>query len=286
MRFGVHVSIAEKFSLAVDRAANLSCETMQIFANQPQRWNVVQIPEEELAAFAEKNKKAKIEPVFIHSIYLINLASRNTFFYNQSIVQLADCLKKAQKIGAAGVVTHLGAAVNLSREEALDKVAAGIDEVLAQASSGDFIVENSAGAGNIIGDSFDEIGAIVDRVKNKDRVKVALDIAHAYGAGYDVAIAEGLKQTLSQFEKLIGLDRLILIHGNDTNVELGSNRDRHANIGEGNIGIDGFRLIINYPRLNHLPMILETPGFKDKDADKSNLQIVKDLDESRKSIKS
>jgi deoxyribonuclease-4 len=281
MKFGVHVSIADDFSLAVDRAANLGCETMQIFGNPPKLWNPLKISTEELRAFKEKNKRAQIKPVFIHSIYLINLASHNTYFYNQSIVQLADCLKKAGKIEADGVVTHLGAAIKLDRSQALNKVAAGIDQVLVQNPKGYFIIENSAGAGNIIGDQFEEIGAIIKRSKYANRIKVALDTAHAYGAGYNVATETGLNQTLAKFDKLIGLDRLILIHGNDTAVELGSNRDRHANIGEGNIGIAGFRRIINHPKLKNLPMILETPGFKDKNADKSNLQIVKDLDKNR-----
>lgn len=282
MKFGIHVSIADNFSLAVDRAANLGCETMQIFANQPQRWNVIEIPEQELRQFKKKNEKVQIRPVFIHSIYLINLASHNTYFCNQSIAQLTDCLVKAKRINGFGAVTHLGAAVKLSRKEALDKVAAGIDQVLDQAPSGNFIIENSAGAGNIIGDEFEEIGAIIKKCKNKNRVKVAFDTAHAYGAGYDVATDAGLEKTLSDFDELIGLDRLVLIHGNDTSVELGSNRDRHANIGEGNIGIEGFKRIINHPKLRHLPFILETPGFKDPNVDKSNLDIVKGLDESRK----
>jgi len=282
MKFGVHVSIADDFSLAADRAAKIDCECMQIFANQPQRWNVVEIPEGQLRAFKKKNDQINIKPVFIHSIYLINLASHNTYFYNQSIVQLTDCLAKAKRINAFGVVTHLGAAVKLERNKALEKVAAAIDQVLEKISSGNFIIENSAGAGSIIGDEFEEIGTIIKKCKNKSRVKVAFDTAHAYGAGYDIASEKGLSQTLSKFDKLIGLDRLVLIHGNDTSVGLGSNRDRHANIGEGNIGIDGFKRIINHPKLNHLPFILETPGFKDPKADKSNLDIVKDLDESRK----
>jgi deoxyribonuclease-4 len=281
MKFGVHISIAKNFSLAVDRAANLGCETMQIFGNPPKLWNTMKIPEIEFQTFKQKNNKFQIKPVFIHSIYLINLASHNTYFYNQSLVQLIDCLKKAKKIGAIGIVTHLGSAVKLDRHQALIKVAAGIDQVLSQMKVGNFIIENSAGAGNIIGDEFEEIGAIIKKSKYPDRIRVALDTAHAYGAGYDVATAQGLEKTLSQFDKLIGLERLILIHGNDTGVELGSNRDRHANIGEGKIGIEGFRQIINHPKLSHLPMILETPGFKDKNADKSNLQIVKDLDRAR-----
>lgn len=282
MKFGVHVSIADDFSLAVDRAANLGCETMQIFANPPKLWNPMEIPKAELGKFKQKNEKEKIKPVFIHSIYLINLASHNTYFYDQSIVQLVDCLEKASKIGAEDVVTHLGSAVKLDRDQALDKAAVGIDQVLEKVSSGDFIIENSAGAGNIIGDELEEIGTIIKKCKNKSRVKVAFDTAHAYGAGYDVASEKGLEETLEKFDKLIGLDHLVLIHGNDTQVELGSNRDRHANIGEGNIGIEGFARIINHPKLKHLPFILETPGFKEPNADKSNLDIVKDLDESRK----
>lgn len=282
MKFGMHVSAAGGIDSTVGNAAKFGCETMQIFVNPPQRWNPVEIPEEQTKSFLSKNQKAKIEPIFIHSIYLINLASHNTFFYNQSIVQLVDCLEKTQKIKATGVVTHLGSAKVLSRNEAIKKIAAGIDQVLEKTSYGDFIIENSAGAGNIIGDKFDEIGAIIKLVKNKDRLKVALDTAHAYGSGYNVATEEGLAKTLAEFNKLIGLEKLVLIHGNDTEVELGSCKDRHANIGQGKIGTEGFKRIINHPKLKHLPFILETPGFGSGEEDKKELGLLKDLDGSRK----
>lgn len=282
MKFGMHVSAAGGIDSAVDNAVNFGCETMQIFVNPPQRWNPIEISKEQIKSFLNKNKKAKIEPIFIHSIYLINLASHNTFFYNQSIAQLVDCLEKCQKIKAAGVVTHLGSAKVLSRDEAIKKIAAGIDQVLKKTSYGNFIIENSAGAGNIIGDKFDEIGTIIKLVKNKDRVKVALDTAHAYGSGYDDASKEGLDKMLTEFDEFIGLDKLVLIHGNDTEVELSSCKDRHVNIGQGKIGIEGFRRIINHPKLKHLPFILETPGFGSEEEDKKELELLKSLDESRK----
>ena len=277
MKLGVHCSIAGGVSNALLEAQSLGCDTMQIFSSAPKIWKPLPYSDKEINKYLLLNKKLKISPVFIHSIYLVTLASHNIYFYNQSKIQLIDGLKKVLKIGAAGVVTHLGSAVVLSQEQAIDKVVEAIGEVLKTTSFGDFIIENSAGAGKIIGDRFDEIGEIIARVKNNSRLKVALDTAHAYGAGYDLASEQGLEETLGEFDDKIGLDRLVLIHANDTKVELASNLDRHANIGEGKIGIEGFKRIFNHPKLSHLPFILETPGFKTKEKNKENLDNIRKL---------
>lgn len=275
MRFGAHISTADPFSEAITRAKGFSCECMQIFANAPQRWNPVAIPEKEIARFVELNKKAKIEPIIIHSIYLINLASSNPFFYEASIKSLIDDMKKAQEIGALGVNFHVGSTKGRKLSEVINKVAIAIKTILAAVDGPHLILENSAGAGDIIGDKFEELAAIINKVKSP-RVKVTLDTAHGFASGYNLATEKGLEETLAEFDKLIGVEKLVCVHLNDSAAPLFSNRDRHADIGEGYIGLEGFCRIVNHPKLKHLPGIIETPGNKGK-SDVDDLKILRGL---------
>lgn len=275
MQFGAHISTESPFSEAVKRAEEVGCECMQIFANPPQRWNPVAIPEKEVAKFVELNKKAKIDPIIIHSIYLINLASDNPFFYEQSIKSLIDDMKKAASLNALGVNFHVGSTKGKKFSEVIDKIALGIRTILAATDKPYLILENSAGAGDIIGDKFEELATIIDKVKSP-RLKVTLDTAHAFGSGYNVATKEGLKDTLAQFDKYIGLDNLVCLHLNDSAAPLFSNRDRHADIGKGFIGLEAFERIVNHPKLTHLPGIIETPNMKTSE-EESDIEILKSL---------
>jgi len=280
MKFGAHVSTREPFSDAVDRAREIGCEAMQIFVNAPQRWNPISINKSEIDKFIEKNKTAKINPVVIHSIYLINLASSNPFFYEASIKSLIDDMKKAKELGALGVNFHVGSTKGKDFSEVIDKISLAIKDILAAVPEGPYlIIENSAGAGDIIGDQFEEIGKIIQSVKS-DRVKVTLDTAHAFGSGHDIKSANGLDKTLNEFDKEIGLDKLVCLHLNDSAVALGSNRDRHADIGHGEIGKEAFGRIVNHPKLKDLPGIVETPGNSGK-SEIDSLQILKNLDKDR-----
>jgi deoxyribonuclease IV len=275
VRFGAHVSTASPFSDVVSRAQEIGCECMQIFANPPQRWNPIVIPKKEFERFALLNKKAKIEPVIIHSIYLLNLASDNSFYYEASIKSLIDDMKKAEKLGALGVNFHVGSTKGKKISEVIDKIALGIKTVLIASKKPYLILENSAGAGDVMGDKFEELAEIMNKV-NSPRLKVTLDTAHAFGSGYNVAIKEGLEETLDEFDKYIGLDKLVCLHLNDSAVPLFSKRDRHADIGDGYIGLEAFRRIVNHPKLKGLPGIIETPGNKGKSAIDS-LKILKSL---------
>jgi len=280
MKFGAHVSSSSPFSGAIIRAKDVGCECMQIFVNAPQRWNPTAIKPGEIDKFVKKNISAKIDPVIIHSIYLINLASSNPFFYEASIKSLIDDMKKAKEIGALGVNFHVGSTKGRTLDEVIDKISLAIKDILAATPEGPYlIIENSAGAGDIIGDKFDEIGKIIQSVKS-DRVKVTLDTAHAFGSGYDIKSADGLKKTLDEFDKEIGLDRLVCLHLNDSAVALGSNRDRHADIGFGEIGQEAFGRIVNHPKLKDLPGIVETPGNSGK-SEIDSLKILKGLDKDR-----
>ena len=275
MLFGAHISTAEPFSDAVTRAQEIGCECMQIFATPPQRWNPATVPEKELNRFVDLNKKAKINPVIIHSIYLINLASDNPFFYEASIKSLIDNMKKAERLRALGVNFHVGSTKGKKMSELVEKISLGIKTVLAASEKPYLILENSAGAGDIIGDTFEEIAEIINKV-NSPRLKVTLDTAHAFGSGYNVATEKGLEETLREFDRHIGLGKLVCLHLNDSAVPLFSKRDRHADIGAGYIGLEAFKRIVNHPRLKGLPGIIETPGSSGKSA-KDNLEILKSL---------
>lgn len=276
MKIGAHVSTREPFSEAVLRAKEIGCECMQIFVNAPQRWNPLIIPKEQINKFLELNEKEKILPIVIHSIYLLNLASDNTFFYESSIKSLIDDMTKAEKLGAIGVNFHVGSTKGKTMAEVMPKVAQAIEQILKEAPKGPYLIlENSAGSGNIIGDTFPELGSIIKSVKS-DRIKVTLDTAHAFASGYDLRTPASIEKVLELFDKEIGLDNLICLHLNDSMIDLSGKRDRHEDIGRGFIGEEAFRYIVNHPRLIDLPGIIETPSNKGK-GDINNIDILKNL---------
>jgi deoxyribonuclease-4 len=275
MRLGAHVSTREPFSEAVNRAAEIGCECMQIFVNAPQRWAPSVIKDQEIEKFKKENENKKILPVVIHSIYLINLASDNPFYYESSIKSLIDDMQKAERIGAMGVNFHVGSTKGADFEDLLPKVVEAINIILRESPVAPYLLlENSAGSGNIIGDTIEELAQIINSV-GSDRLKITLDTAHAFASGYDVR-GDGFSDLLEKIDKSIGLKKLACIHLNDSMIEINSKRDRHADIGEGFIGVEAFRNIINHPQLKDIPGIIETPGNKGK-SDIDNLAILKGL---------
>jgi apurinic endonuclease APN1 len=276
MKIGAHVSTAKPFSQAINRASEIGCECMQIFANPPQRWNPVPIAEEEVIKFIKLNREANIAPVLVHGIYLLNLASSNPFFYEASIKSLVDDMKKAAQIGATGVNFHVGSTKGDDIKNLMPKVEDAVRKILDQSPEGPcLIIENSAGAGNIIGDTLDEIAEILEAVKSS-RLKVLIDTAHAFESGYDIRGEKGIANFIDQFEKAIGLDRLVGFHLNDSKTPLNSKRDRHADIGTGQIGLEPFRWLLNNPKLKDKCGILETPQ---EEADwKEQIKLLKSLE--------
>lgn len=258
MKFGAHVSSRQPFSEAPNRGHDIGCECIQIFANQPQRWNPLEISPLEITKFKENMKKYDISPVIIHGIYLVNLATNNPFFYEASIKSLTDDMKKAEALDALGIAAHIGSTKGADLKDVVHRVVDAINKVLSETKEANFIIENSAGAGNIIGDTLEEIAEIINKVNNP-RMKVIIDTAHAFESGYDIKSKEGLNDFINKFEKEIGLDRLVGFHFNDSKTVINSKRDRHADIGKGEIGIESFRNIIHHPKLRDKFAILETP---------------------------
>jgi len=277
MKLGAHISTAKPFSDSIVRAKDLGCECMQIFANPPQRWNPVAISKEEIEKFKVLNLEFKINPIIIHSIYLINLASPNPYFYSQSIASLIDDMHKAATLQAYGVNTHLGSTLGNSFEDSLIKVVLAIKTVLADTDDNvNFIIENAAGSGNIIGDTLEEIATIIEKV-NSSRVKVLIDTAHAFESGYDLRTAHGGGLFIDRFDELIGLDNLAGFHLNDSKTILNSKRDRHADLGQGAIGLEIFKYLVNESRLEDKFGILETP--EDSISWREQLKLLRNLEE-------
>ncbi|MEK9156342.1 MAG: deoxyribonuclease IV [Patescibacteria group bacterium] len=283
MKFGAHISSAAPFSEAVNRAKKIGCECMQVFLNQPQRWSPLVIPEGEIERFIELNKGTVpsggqslevspkiIDPIISHTIYLISFSGNNSFYYEASKKSIIDEMEKGKKMGFFGVNTHLGSSKDKTFDEVFDNVVSAISAVLAAVPEGPyFIIENSAGAGNIIGDTFEEIGRIVTACRS-ERVKVILDTAHLFESGYPINTAAGLEETIEKFDKTVGLPRLVGFHLNDSATPFNSKKDRHADIGEGYIGKEAFARIIHHPRLKDLFGIIETPTSK-------SLRILREL---------
>ena len=275
MYIGAHVSAAGGLPKAVDRAVDIGAEAMQIFVSSPRAWRF-KAPEDALVEkFREASEAAGMGPTVFHGIYLCALGSPDEALVERSIESLTSHLQTAERCGALGVIFHPASHRGAGFEAVLDQFVDGVKRVL-DASPGDalLMLENSAGAGDHIGSKFSELGAITSAV-GSDRLHVCLDTQHAWASGYELNNADKLDEMLAEFDREIGLDRLSAIHANDSMRPLGSAVDRHDNIGEGEIGVDGFKLIMSRPALAEVPMYLEVPGFEKGGPDAQNVSILK-----------
>jgi deoxyribonuclease-4 len=260
-RFGAHVSVAGGVSLAVPRAVALGCEAMQIFARNPNQWTAPPLDRAEAHGFREGVARAGLHPVVSHASYLINLASPRAPLVVQSMEALVDELHRAESLGLDGVVLHPGTRVaGETDEQALDRIAAALAVVFDQVPwrHARLLLEHTAGQGLSLGHRFEQLAGIIARLGGTDRVGVCLDTCHLLASGYDIASARGYAATMAAFHSVVGMGRLQAVHVNDSKRERGSRVDRHAHIGDGFIGIAGFRRLVNDPRLAGIGMVLET----------------------------
>jgi deoxyribonuclease-4 len=278
MLLGVHVSGVDKLYEAFDVAKGLKCNTMQIFARSPQRWRKDFLTNEDIDKFSEKQVKVKINPLFVHISYLINLASPDPKLYEVSIDAYIEDILEASVLKADYIVTHMGSHKNTTEEAGIKRLIEALNSILDKTSYAKvgILLENTSGSGSWLGYTFRHQKEILEGIKQKDRVGLCLDTAHAYLAGYDIATKEGLESMLKEIDELVGIKLLKLIHLNDAKGALGSKFDRHEHIGKGSIGMEGMKRIINHPFLRDIPFILETPKDSD-DADKINLETVRKL---------
>jgi deoxyribonuclease-4 len=279
MRVGAHVRTAGGVDKAIDHAEALGAETIQVFSGAPQAWKRKTYSKDELDRYRQRREATGVGPVVIHGLYLMNFASSNPDQLAKSYDALVAEMHAASLIGAVGVIFHLGSHKGAGYEACVDQVTDYCRRILAATpEDASLILENSAGMGGAVGSKFSELGRIA-RGADSDRVKVCIDVQHAFAAGYDVKTRPGLDAAMSEFDKDVGLERLAAVHANDSKCELGGGLDRHANIGEGHIGRDGFINMMSHPAFAEVPFLLEVPGFEDDGPDKANVDILKDLRE-------
>ncbi len=276
MRIGGHVSAAGGLNNVFDRARAIGANTIQIFGANPVQWKAL-VPDPDVAeTFKAKAKKYDIKPIVLHAPYLINLASPKKQLAAMSRMLLGKHLEISNALGADGVIFHIGSRGDSDAKEAQHIVASALTKIFQEIPEGKLIVENSAGAGNLVGGTLEELGEIVKEV-DSDRLGFCYDTAHGFAANVLTEFNTASLDTFAgQIEKTIGLDKLLVIHTNDSKEEANSHKDRHANIGEGHIGEDAFRALLNHPKFKSLPFILEVPGDGDG-TDKKNVDILKEL---------
>ncbi|MBI4236388.1 MAG: deoxyribonuclease IV [Chloroflexi bacterium] len=278
MRIGAHVSAAGSLDKAIDRAQAIGAEAIQVFASPPQGWRTTEHSVAVLEAFARKAAAAGITPVFLHGVYLINLATESAENLAKSVASLVHALGLCSRIGAQGVIFHVGSHRGAGIEAVLDRVVTSLGEVLAQAPQGPWLcLENNAGQGQQLGATFEELRRMIDGVGDS-RLRICLDTAHTLASGYDIITRAGLSRTMDEFDRVIGLGRLVVVHANDSKVPQGSNMDRHENIGDGHIGREGWLSILAHPAFRDLPFLLEVPGVDGKSGpDVENVDRLKAL---------
>ncbi len=280
MKIGAHVSAAGGPANCFDRAEAIGAEAIQVFLTPPQQWRSSKFDENQIQAFRDRAETSPIDAkdVFIHGVYLINLATDDIPNLNRGIGSLKSALTSCSQLGMRGVIFHLGSHKGQGLDAVFAQICKACQDVL-EATPDDslLILENSAGAGGNIGSNWADLGRIIREV-GSPRVKVCIDTQHSYAAGYDFSTAEGLELAMSEFEDEVGLEQLVAVHANDSKVELGSGRDRHENIGDGHIGVEGFKRIVHHRAFKDVPFLLEVPGFGEaKGPDQKNVDILKQL---------
>ena len=278
MRFGGHVSINGGLERAIERGQEITADCIQIFVAAPQRWLRANHSDEAVARFVDAKEASGIGPVLLHGPYLINLGTTDGELRKKSIDALVSQLYWAERLGAMGVVFHVGSSGTGGHEAGMSFAVEALKEILERAAvQAPLLLETTAGGTNSIGGRFEHLGELIQRAGGSPRLQVCLDTCHVFAAGYPCLTGDELSQTIAEFDAAIGLDRLTALHLNDSRDRFGSHRDRHANIGEGEIGLEGFRTVVNHPAFREIPGFLEVPGFDGKGPDAENLHRLRNL---------
>jgi deoxyribonuclease-4 len=279
MYLGAHVRASGGVWSAIERGTQLGCEAVQFFAGSPRTWRPMVYKEQDAARFREARAASPIRFVVLHTIYLINLATTNDDFYEKSVTSLVGSVAAAEQLGADAIVNHTGSHGGEGFAAGLERVRRAFARALKEVGSSQVkvLIENTAGAGGTMGVTFEDIAAIIDAVDDDPRVGVCLDTAHLHAAGYDLRTPSALDALLAEFDSVVGLDRLIMFHLNDSKAAFGSNRDRHENIGLGDLGPDVFSALLNHPALADLPGIIEVPGLDGEGPDAANMDTLRGL---------
>jgi len=277
--FGAHMSIAGGFDKAVDRAVQVGCDAFQLFTKNSNQWRARPIAPEEAERFRARLGESGIRSVVAHDSYLINLASSDDALWEKSVAAFREELERCELLGIPYLVTHPGACGEAGEEAGILRVAAALNRLHADLPGYRVrtLLEITAGQGTSLGYRFEQLAAITERVREAERVAYCFDTCHAFAAGYELRTPEGYAATMEEFDRLLGLDRLVVFHLHDSKRGLGSRIDRHEHIGKGMIGLDGFRLLVNDPRFRDHPGLLETEKSPDLHEDIENLRVLRSL---------
>lgn len=277
MEIGAHVSSSGGIHKAVDRAVAIGADSMQVFTQSPRTWRPTNHDVATFDAFRARRAEVGMGGVVCHALYLCNLAAPNDDVYEKSVAALRNTMEVARGIGADGVVFHVGSHLGSGFDHGLARVLPAMEQVLELSSDETWLlIENSAGSGGTIGRSIDELATIFRRLDRHPRLGICLDSCHLYASGVDVGDAAALGACLDEVDASIGLDRLRALHVNDSATPLGSNRDRHANIGEGLLG-ERLGVFLGDPRLQGLPALLETAGPDNHGPDADEVRRTKEM---------
>ncbi|HZL48194.1 MAG TPA: deoxyribonuclease IV [Solirubrobacteraceae bacterium] len=260
MLIGAHVSPAGGLPKAIERGVERDCRAIQIFNQSPRMWKPTVYREADVAAFREAMAASQIDAVLIHAVYLLNCASDDPEIRAKSLTSLTHSLRVGHEIGAAGVVLHPGSAKTGDVPSAITRAGETIGEALKESEGCELHLENTAGTGGTLGRSFDELAALLDASGGGERLGVCLDSCHLLASGFEIRTATGMSSVLRAATRKLGRGRIRSLHLNDSQTPLGSNRDRHANLGAGELGEEGCMAFLSAPGLQKLPCILETPG--------------------------
>jgi deoxyribonuclease-4 len=283
MRLGAHVSIAGELVNAFDRGHTATCESIQIFTKSNRQWKATPLDDETIAAWRERKiaeeESGGIFPVVAHSSYLINIASPKESTWQKSYAALKIELERCETLQIPYLALHPGSHVGAGEEVGLGNISRALGQLHAETPKAKTMIclEGMAGQGTNLGYTFEQLAWLLDHTTEGERLGICLDSCHLYAAGFDVRTPEGYAATMDRFDRAVGLDRLVVIHLNDSVYELDSRRDRHTHIGEGTIGLDGFRNFVNDPRLQDLPGLIETEKSRDLHEDIENLARLRSL---------
>jgi deoxyribonuclease-4 len=277
MLVGAHVSTAGGLAKAIERGGELGCESIQIFNQSPRMWRPTKYGPDDFVAFREAMDDSPVEAVVIHAVYLINCATKDKEMRKKSLESLTHALRIGDGIGAAGVVLHPGAQKGEPHGPSMKRAAKVIAAALKGSESCPLLLEQTAGHKGLLGRDFDETAELIELAGSGKRLGLCLDSCHLFVQGYDVTDAKHLSVIVDEANEKVGLDRLRCLHVNDAAVPFGSNRDRHANIGKGEMGKQGLAAFLSEPRFEGLPATLETPGPIKKGPDKKEVQAAKRL---------
>ena len=277
MLIGGHVSSSGGLTRAIERAEALGCETMQIFNQSPRMWRPTAYGQDDFDAFRARFADSPIRSVFIHAVYLINVASDDAEVRRKSLKSLSHALTVGDGIGADGVVVHPGSGRGATRAKTMKLIGDAFKRALTASESCPLLLENTAGTGFTVGRHADELAEVIERAGADERLGVCLDSCHLLASGHEIRQPEALRATVDEFDGAVGLKRLRCLHLNDSKMPLGSNRDRHANLGDGELGEKGIRIFLGEPRFEDLPVLLEVPGPDGHGPDRAQIDIAKRL---------